>query len=809
MNKGFRILVVDDDSRFLGTSSHLLKSAGYEVIEATTGCDGLRLAKERGPDLLLVGVSLPDMDGFEMCRRVKADVTLADSYVALLSGTRARSGGQVEGVETGADGYIMRPISNREFLARVRAMVYMRQAEDVLRERMHELDERAKELNCLYGISALLKKPGVSLTEILQGTTDLIPPAWQYPEVTGARIVLEGQEFGTKNFVENSPWRQTVDIVVHGQCSGAVEVCYVEKRPECDEGPFLREERELLNAIAERLGRIVERVRAEEALVRERNLLRTLIDSLPDYIYVKDTADRFVVGNVALGCHMGATTPDELVGETDFDFFPRELATQYYADEQEIIRSGQPLINQEELAVDKAMGDKRWHLTTKVPVRDSCGKVVGIVGITRDITERKRTEEELLRSREETLRNHRLLLALSQAAQTVQRARTSEEVYRTIGDEVTGLGYHAMVFTLADDREHVTLSHATFGPAWLRTVEELSGLVVLGFRFPLVPDGLFQRVIAGGESVFCEQTAELVAKGVPKLGRPLIERLVAMLGIEKSIYTPLKVGGETHGLLGVASTGLAESDVPAVALFANQAGIAIENAQLLEQVGTSREQLRQLAQQIVSDQEEERRRWSRALHDEAGQALTALKVSLELIEADLPVEFDSLRRRISDAAVLATTTMEQIRLLAQDLHPPALDAVGLNPALESYCRDFAERTGLSIDYLGLELPALPEAFNTCLYRFLQEALTNVVKHARAYHVRIALRHDAETVNLSVEDDGQGFDRQVWLSVSGWPMGIGLLGMQERLESLGGRLEIASRPGQGTRLVAHLPVGGIP
>jgi len=153
--------------------------------------------------------------------------------------------------------------------------------------------------------------------------------------------------------------------------------------------------------------------------------------------------------------------------------------------------------------------------------------------------------------------------------------------------------------------------------------------------------------------------------------------------------------------------------------------------------------------------------------------------------------------------------MEQMQRLAKDLRPPALDAVGLGPTLEGFCCDFAERTRLSIDYLGLELPMLPEPVSTCLYRFLQEALTNVAKHACANQVCVALRHDAETVSLSVEDDGRGFDRQARLSVSGWPMGIGLLGMQERLESLGGQLEIETEPGEGTRLVAHLPAGGIP
>jgi signal transduction histidine kinase len=283
-------------------------------------------------------------------------------------------------------------------------------------------------------------------------------------------------------------------------------------------------------------------------------------------------------------------------------------------------------------------------------------------------------------------------------------------------------------------------------------------------------------------------------------------------GLRSVLNVPLIAEDELIGLLSLAAASpgpFVPEQVDIACEVAGPLAIAIQQARLFDKVRTARERLRRLAQQIVSTQEEERQRLSRALHDEAGQALTTLKISLELIEKDLPVEFGSLRQRIGDAAGLTDATMEQIRLLAQDLHPPALDAVGLDPVLEGFCRDFSRRTQLSIDYLGAELPMLPEAINTCLYRCLQEALTNVAKHACANQVCVALRCDGETVSLSVEDDGRGFDNQARLSVSGWPMGIGLLGMQERLDSLGGRLEIESRPGQGTRLRAYIPTGDIP
>lgn len=140
-----------------------------------------------------------------------------------------------------------------------------KQMESNLWKRTHDLGERVKELNCLFGISQLVEKAGISLEEIFQGTVGLIPYSCQYPEITCARIILEGREFKTENFRETI-WKQASDIIVHGKPIGSVEVCLLEEKPESDEGPFLKEERSLLNAISERLGRITERKRAEETL---------------------------------------------------------------------------------------------------------------------------------------------------------------------------------------------------------------------------------------------------------------------------------------------------------------------------------------------------------------------------------------------------------------------------------------------------------------------------------------------------------------------------------------------------------------
>jgi PAS domain S-box-containing protein len=155
----------------------------------------------------------------------------------------------------------------------VRDITERKRAEESLKKRTHELNERIKELNCLYGISHLVEEGGISLEEILQATADLLPLAWQYPKITCARITVKDQQFKTKNF-RKTTWNQSGDIFAHGDRVGIVEVYYLEEKPEIDEGPFMKEERKLLDAVGERVGRIIQRKQAEESLSKTHDELK-------------------------------------------------------------------------------------------------------------------------------------------------------------------------------------------------------------------------------------------------------------------------------------------------------------------------------------------------------------------------------------------------------------------------------------------------------------------------------------------------------------------------------------------------------
>ena len=384
-----RILVIDDEPLMLHATSWLLTKAGYQVIEAATGEEGLRLVRETRPDLVLLDVVLPDLDGLQVCRRIKADQELAHTFVVLLSGIKVDSDEQAEGLEVGADEYIVRPVSNREFLARVAAMLRIQRAEEMQRAQMRELRERVKELNCLYGISKLIERADLSLPEILQGVVELIPSAWQYPEIVCARIVLEEQTYQTTGFRETI-WKQSRDIQVHGEPEGRIEVYYLEERPEKEEGPFLVEERNLLNAIAERLGRDVERIRAEKILSESEATAKGLLDAVADRAMLLDREGLILHLNEAMAGRFGRPV-DELLGALAQDQVSPEVAEAEKGFFWDAIHSGEPHRFEYER-------DGIWMDNTLYPISDEQGRVARVAVLARDVTRFKETEKALRES---------------------------------------------------------------------------------------------------------------------------------------------------------------------------------------------------------------------------------------------------------------------------------------------------------------------------------------------------------------------------------------------------------------------------
>jgi signal transduction histidine kinase len=218
------------------------------------------------------------------------------------------------------------------------------------------------------------------------------------------------------------------------------------------------------------------------------------------------------------------------------------------------------------------------------------------------------------------------------------------------------------------------------------------------------------------------------------------------------------------------------------------------------EVAEARTQLKELSARLVQAQEEERRSLSRELHDEVGQALSAVLIELRNLSTGLTVRSEEQsRRHVETIKGLVENTVGVVRNMALLLRPSMLDDLGLIPALKWQARESSKSTSMDVTVAAeLDSDELPDEYKTCIYRVVQEALHNCARHAHATSVRIRVEQERNRLLLNIQDDGRGFDVL-------HTKGLGLLGIQERVTRLGGTCRIHSRPGSGTTLSVELPV----
>jgi signal transduction histidine kinase len=269
---------------------------------------------------------------------------------------------------------------------------------------------------------------------------------------------------------------------------------------------------------------------------------------------------------------------------------------------------------------------------------------------------------------------------------------------------------------------------------------------------------------------------------------------------------PLLIEERLLGTLGVYATvpgrTFTTEDLQLLELLGQKAGIALENARLFEQVHAGREQVRAVSRRLVEVQESKGRELARELHDEIGQLLTGLKLSLEMSRR---VPAHKRKARLREADALVDDLLARVRELSLDLRPTMLDDLGLLPALLWHTERYTAQTRVRVTlrHAGVEGRRFPLELETAIYRIVQEALTNVARHAGVREVTVKLWADQDTLGMQVEDQGKGFEPEAAMAAYA---STGLTGMRERATLLGGQLTVESAPGTGTRVTAELPLG---
>jgi len=408
-----------------------------------------------------------------------------------------------------------------------------------------------------------------------------------------------------------------------------------------------------------------------------------------------------------------------------------------------------------------------------------------IVIIFEDLTEKARMEKDIIQQNRE-------LKALNQIGRTVTQTLELDKLLSTSLDKIMEvMNCDGGGIYIKESKESKYLV--------LRVVKGVSPSICKRFKRIRLGVGLMGKGLARHEAVIIESVTRMTK----------LTKYMAPEGMKLAVSVPIMVKTRLIGAINVASyvyDTFKPWYVELLLTVGNHIGVVIENAMLMDSLKRHGQDLKRLSSQIIKAQEEERKRISRDLHDEASQALIAAKINLEMVEKRLPPHLEEASTRLMETSFLLVHTLENLRRLSHDLRPSMLDDLGLIPTLRWYTESYAKRLDIPIKFnVNAFDKRLDLEIETAVYRIVQEALTNIAKYARAKEVTVSLKKKDSRIITKVEDDGKGFMLKTSVSGENHYKGSGILGMKERVYSLGGTFHIESRKGRGTKLLVEIPL----
>jgi len=534
---------------------------------------------------------------------------------------------------------------------------------------------------------------------------------------------------------------------------------------------------------------ITEQKLAEEALRKSERKFRNIVEQSSDGIVLVDEQGIIIEWNRSQEQISGikqAEAVGQPVWDIQFQLLPeaqktpamhRQIETQLI----EFLETGQTSQIQYqwiEQQIQRANGTCRFIELSVSPIKTARGFMVGT--IAHDITERKRAEEKITQ-------HNRELTALNEIGQTINSTLDLQET-------LTLITRHS-IRLLDVEATSVLLHDEDRGDLWFAAASGLGAELVLGQRLAM-GQGIAGRVAQCSEPAMIPDVSKEpgVFRGFDKEG---------IYATHSILCVPLQSKDRTIGVLEAVNKkngDFDQEDLRLLSALAEPATTAIENARLFEQVHASRKQLRALSHRLVDVQEAERGRVARELHDETGQALAVMLLKLSLLEqkADDPT---AIIARVNKLESMVDSMLENLHRLAMDLRPASLDHLGLASAMAHYLELLDQQDNLNVQFetTGLEEQRLSPETETALYRIVQEAIANVLRHAQASRVDVILERRDDQIITIIEDNGAGFD----ITTATTSSRLGLFGMRERAEMLGGSLKIESKS-TGTTVLVEVP-----
>lgn len=420
---------------------------------------------------------------------------------------------------------------------------------------------------------------------------------------------------------------------------------------------------------------------------------------------------------------------------------------------------------------------EKWVEIVASPIWDGYGHVTEVIELVRDVSESKRLQKEILKANRE-------LVALNSIASALSQSLDLRATLQVIAE--------TMLDALEVQVSWVKLSDGTNRMPTARASRGLSDGAL---------DGLIEVISNMGLG---EQAATSASYPVtPDNGADDDGQAPWQFAV-----TPLKSKGVILGTAGIA-TAMRPIDHQRVQLLdaiGNQIAVAIERCKLYEEVQLGRDLRGELLHKVITAQEEERRRIARELHDDTGQALTAIRLCLERLALAPAFSIEESKARLAQSLSLCQQAEEEVDRLIFDLRPTLLDDLGLVEAIGFYAQTRLKTAGIEVGFrvTGTERRLSGEREAT-LFRVMQEGITNIIKHAHAKNAIIHLHFKINQLVAQIEDDGCGFEVGQIVGSENPRRGLGLLGMRERMSLVGGTLDIVSKPGVGTRLKAVVPL----
>jgi len=528
---------------------------------------------------------------------------------------------------------------------------------------------------------------------------------------------------------------------------------------------------------------------SRDQLAKSRDFLQTTIDSLDDELMVLDSQLRITQANRRLYLnHKGAEIIGRYCYEVTHQLNHPCRPPSCVCPVDKVWRTGMPARVVHVHHASEGVAAERYIEVSASPLRDGTGDITQVVELTRDITESKELEKRILEA-------NRQLLVLNEIASTVSQSLSLDVILNSALDKAMEQVKAESGGILLLDEKSKTLSY--------RVHRGLSDRYVQGVAKLALGEG-----IAG---LSAQQGETLVVGDMSQDSRVSRRVAVAEEGIKAFVAVPLKSKEKIVGVLNITSQEarrFSQQEVDLLTAMGNQLGIAIENAELYRELQLKEQTRAELLRRIISAQEDERRRVARELHDVTSQALATLGVRLEAFAAAGGSNGKDAGTLLEEMKSLLTATSKEVHELIYDLRPSLLDDLGLPAALRSCARNSLEAAGIEVhlEVAGQE-KRLPPQVEIAVFRIVQEAITNIASHAHAQSAYISLEFKEKGVAVQIEDDGIGFDLSQVLQLASVKESVGLRGMEERAELLGGTLSIDTKPGGGTRVTVEIPIDG--